>query len=157
MECYEGAKMIKTFRGQIVDGGQDTIVLHTNDGSMGYRIVKFDIFPRRPGGTSHVESVVQIFKVSQDTIPTANSIVDFSDNTLVAAAYLTDDINNSSGPLQIVMFEQEIFNQDIYVTHTDEAGTAKINYYIELEQVKLDLNENTVATLKNIKNEANIL
>jgi len=156
MECYEGATMIKTFRGLIGDGEQDTIVLHTNDGSMGYRIVKFDIFPHRPGGTSHVESVVQIFKVSQDTIAAANSIVDFSDNTLVAAAYLTDDVNNASGPLQIVMFEQERFNQDIYVTHTDEAGTAKVNYYIELEQIRLDLSESTVATLKDIRNTATI-
>jgi len=146
--------MIKTFRGLIADGAQDTIVLHTNDGSTGYRIVKFDIFPNRPGGTSHVESIVQIFKVPQTTLATANSIVDFSDQTLVAAAYLTDDVNNASGPLQIVMFEQEIFNQDIYITHTDEAGSAKVNYYIELEQVRLDINANTVATLKDMRNTA---
>ena len=29
-----------------------------------------------------------------------------------------------------------------------------VNYYIELEQIKLDLNENTVATLKDIRNIA---
>jgi len=29
------------------------------------------------------------------------------------------------------------------------------NYYLELEQFKLDLNENTVATLKNIRNIKN--
>ena len=27
-----------------------------------------------------------------------------------------------------------------------------VNYYVELEQMKLDLNENTVATLKDIRN-----
>ena len=160
MECYEGATMIKTFRGLIADGTQDTILLHTNDGATGYRIIKFEIFPNRPGTTSHVESVMQIFKVDQTkaggTIPAANSIVDFSDNTLVAAAYLTDDVNNSSGPLQVVIFDQEIFNQDIYITHTDEGGSAAANYYLELEQVKLDLGANTVATLKDIRNELRI-
>ena len=40
---------IKTFRGLIEDGGQDTIVLHTNTGSMGYRIVKFELFAEEPG------------------------------------------------------------------------------------------------------------
>jgi len=41
------------------------------------------------------------------------------------------------------------FNQDVYVTAaTDES----INYYIEMEQVKLALDENTVATLKDIRN-----
>ena len=32
----------------------------------------------------------------------------------------------------------------------DETGL--VNYYIELEQMKLDLSENTVATLKDIRN-----
>ena len=35
--------MIKSFRGLIASGTQDTIVLHTNDGSMGYRIKRLNI------------------------------------------------------------------------------------------------------------------
>ena len=47
------------------------------------------------------------------------------------------------------------FNQDIYITHTNlHADAGPVNYYIELEQIKLDLNENTVATLKDIRNQA---
>ena len=44
---------IKTFRGLLADGGQDTIVLHTNDGSTGYRIVKFQLMPDAPGTVEH--------------------------------------------------------------------------------------------------------
>ena len=44
------------------------------------------------------------------------------------------------------------FNQDIYVTHEDTVGSQPCNYYIELEVVKLALDENTVATLKDIRN-----
>ena len=44
------------------------------------------------------------------------------------------------------------FNQDVYVTFKKTAGTSPTNYYIELEQVKLALDENTVATLKDIRN-----
>ena len=51
------------------------------------------------------------------------------------------------------IFDNMTFNQDIYVTYKDDETAGKfINYYIELEQVKLDLNENTVATLKDIRN-----
>ena len=50
------------------------------------------------------------------------------------------------------VFDKEIFNQDIYLTHDENLGSLAVNYYIELEQVKLDLNENTVATLKDIRN-----
>jgi len=45
-----------------------------------------------------------------------------------------------------------VVNQDIYITHIDTNGAIPCNYYIELEQVKLDLSENTVATLKDIRN-----
>ena len=152
MECYEGATMIKTFRGLIADGAQDTIVLHTNDGSTGYRIVKFQIFAEHPG-TSNYENVVKIYKVSQASI---NDDVDFSDNTLLAVAYLESrslsDVGHSQN--QMVIFDNEIFNQDIYVTHKDADTGAKCNYYMELEQVKLDINANTVATLKDMRNKA---
>ena len=149
MECYEGATMIKTFRGLIVDEGQDTIVLHTNDGSVGYRIVKFQIMQHEAGIKSQ-ESVVKIFKIKQTSI---DGTVDFSDNTLLAAAYggWRIDANAADTPGPII-FEQEIFNQDIYITHKDVNTGELCNYYLELEQVKLDLSESTVATLKNLKN-----
>jgi len=157
MECYEGATMIKTFRGLIADGNQDTIVLHTNDGSTGYRIVKFQIFPQRPG-TVDVEGTIMIWKVSQTTISTTTANVDFSSQTLLGAAYMAEGSGADQGPLIAqVIFDQEIFNQDIYVTYTSTRTSGvddSMNYYIELEQVKLDINSNTVATLKDMRNTA---
>jgi len=143
---------IKTFRGLIADGSQDTIVLHTNDGSTGYRIVKFQIFPWRPGEADS-EHVLKIYKISQSTI---DHVVDFSDNTLLAAAYYQDDVSEQLVSSLDVVFDQEIFNQDIYVTSKALIESNPTNYYIELEQIKLDLSENTVATLKDIRNAARI-
>jgi len=135
----------------MVDGAEDTIVLHTNDGSTGYRIVKFQLFPYKPGwGES--ESLVQIFKVSQTGIPTTEATTDFSNNVLLAAALFTNTAATAAAST-VSIFDQEIFNQDIYVTHTQQSGADPVNYYLELEQVKLDLNENTVATLKDIRNK----
>ena len=45
----------------------DTISLHTNTGSTGYRIIKFDIFPVDPFKDDY-ESMVQIFKIPQTFI-----------------------------------------------------------------------------------------
>jgi hypothetical protein len=140
---------IKTFRGLIKDNGQDTISLHTNDGSMGYRIVKFQMFPNNPG-TQSGEFVMKIYKVEQTTV---DQVIDFSDQTLLAASYYTDQNAPSTTPGEIVtVFDQEVFNQDIYITHIDTDGSESSNYYIELEQIKLDMNQNTVATLKDIRN-----
>jgi len=143
---------IKSFRGVLADGGQETIRLHTNNGSTGYRIVKFQVMTTEPGEHQH-ESTVKIYKIEQSTI---DNTVNFSDNTLLGVAVW--ESGNAPGgqdalwiPL-ITIFDKEIFNQDIYVTHSETDGSNPINYYIELEQVKLDLNENTVATLKDIRN-----
>ena len=143
--------MIKTFRGLIVDAGQDTIVLHTNDGSTGYRIAKFQIIPGQP--FQDQESVVSIWKVEQTTVAAASPLIDMSDQTLLGVGIYKQAASGSAVAFtDVVIFDQEIFNQDIYVTHTDHSGSQTCNYYIELEQVKLDLGENTVATLKDIRN-----
>jgi len=140
---------IKTFRGLIANGTQDTIVLHTNDGSTGYRIVKFQIMVTEPGEQSS-EHTLKIFSVSQTTI---NNTLDFSDQTLLGAGWL--GFGASTGPTNIIVtiFDNMVFNQDIYITCSDASGGVKpCNYYLELEQVKLDLGENTVATLRDIRN-----
>jgi len=140
--------MIKSFRGLIADGIQDTIVLHTNDGSMGYRIVKLEIMGAAPVGTD-AEYVIKVYKVEQSMPLVDKDLVNFSDNTLLAAGVWT----NRDAPTkfyQATIFDQEIFNQDIYVTVDASAGS--LNYYIELEQMTLASDENTVATLKDIRN-----
>jgi len=150
--------MIKTFRGLIADGAQDTINLHTNDGKTGYKITKFELIGNNPQAGNQ-ESVVKIYKVKQPEIGSstppvfADGLIDFSDNTLLGVGvfknYGAVDYNINDQ----VIFDQEIFNQDIYVTHTDAAGSnLACNYYIELEQMPLDLNESTVATLQSIRN-----
>tara|TARA_R110001583_G_C5607259_1_gene405002 strand:+ start:248 stop:682 length:435 start_codon:yes stop_codon:yes gene_type:complete len=140
--------MIKTFRGQMADGSIDTIVLHTNTGATGYRIIKFELFPNAPG-TSTVEGLVKIYKESQTVV---DNTVDFSDQRLLAAAYYIDQDNPQYSASLISLFDKEIFNQDIYLTYIDSDSATPMNYYIELEQVKLSLDQNTVATLKDIRN-----
>ena len=81
MECYEGAKMIKTFRGLIANGAQDTINLHTNDGSTGYRIVKFQTIGKNLTGEAN-ESVMQIWQ-SEPPAALSKALVDFSSTILL--------------------------------------------------------------------------
>jgi|TARA_R110002072_G_scaffold285240_1_gene449842 hypothetical protein len=141
---------IRSFRGLIADATQDPVSLHTINGSQGYRIVRFDLMPYEPGGSTQ-ESVVKIFSVPQTGTPTAT--MDFSDQTLLGAAFMALSDSHVYPVKDIVFFDKMVFNQDIYITHQNTGGTTTpINYYIELELVTLDLNENTVATLKDIRN-----
>jgi len=144
--------MIKTFRGSMANGTQDTILLHTNDGKTGYRIVKFQVTSVTPVN-ENAESIFQIFKKEQASVSTGPAVVDFSNNTLLGIGIWTANTNSATeGPSMHIIFDREIFNQDIFITYTDELGTIGGNYYLELEQMALDLSESTVTTLKDIRN-----
>ena len=142
---------IKSFRGLIADGGVDRISLSTNNGATGYKIVKFQLMGHNPGDNSlgSYEHVVQIFKIPQTT---ASATVNFSDNTLLAAGLCFGNTSPQFNDTTSILFDNEVFNQDIYITHVDEDAATPVNYYIELEVVKLALDANTVATLKDIRN-----
>ena len=142
--------MIKTFRGILDDGGQDRIRLSTKKGKIGYKIVKFEGFPNLPA-TVDFESLLQIFKVKQTSVATATPTVDFADGNLLAALYYTGMASTYNANSHMVMFEQEIFNQDIYITHTEAVGTFKFNYYLELEVFDMTDNAAAVSTLRDIR------
>jgi len=141
---------IISYRGLIASGIQDTINLHTNDGKTGYKIIKFEVFPGDPG-SEHYEATLKIYKVLQTTV---NNNVDFSDLTLLAAAYYQDDNAKHYMSSKDIIFDNETFNQDIYVTYIGTDGAlAAMNYYIELEQIDLTEDQALVAIVKNLRNE----
>jgi hypothetical protein len=149
MECYEGATMIKTYRGTIGNQEQDHIRLKTNKGDIGYRIVKFEIIDTAPG-TGNLELVVKIYKLKQSSV---DASVNFTDGDLLGVGFWQYNASNPtySTPYNII-FDREIFNQDIYITNRDISLNAKAcNYYLELEQVKLNENESTMATLQSLR------
>ena len=149
--------VVKSFRGRLADGGQDRISLGTIKGKVGYRIAKFEIMPQAPGTTDY-ESGVMIWKAIQTTVSAATLDIDFGNSKLLAAAYMLV----AAGPTQgnnssTTIFDNEIFNQNIYVTHTNVEGSGvagNMNYYIELEQFILASDEATVATLRDIRTQS---
>lgn len=140
---------IKSFRARLEDGDTLHIRLSTNTGLTGYQIKKLELFPTEPG-VNIAENVVKIFsKDTEGAAPTGT--VTFDDPLLLASAYLSNNNQPVYGNDLITVFDNMKFNQDIYVTHKDNATGTAVNVYIELEQVKLDLNEATVATLKDMR------
>mgnify|MGYP003659849407 FL=1 len=139
---------IKTYRGLLANNSIHEINLRTNTGKIGYRITKFQIIGNAPG-TAEVEAIVQVFK----SLPTAtSSLINFSDMDLLAAAEHREfaAAEDMSSP-QVIIFDREVFNQNIYVTYKAAAGTMSMNFYLELEQIKLNDNESTMATLQSIR------
>jgi len=143
---------ILSYRGLLEHAGQDTILLSTKQGEKGYRIRKFQTITAEPG-TSSSELVTQIWSVEQTTISSPTTI-DFSNQQLLGIAYNALSANLQG--YQNILFGNTIFNQDIYITNVDNlsGGNDSVNYYLELEVIPLNEMEATVATLKDIRNNA---
>ena len=140
--------MIKTFRGILPDNTQNRIRLSTKKGKIGYRIVKFQVIAYDMPGTA-MESVCSVFKVKQTgTMPL---IIDFADGNLLATAYFSGGASTSISLDEVIIFDQEVFNQDIYITHNDAQNAGALNYYLELEVMTLSDNAAAVSTLRDIR------
>jgi len=138
--------VVKTFRGQLADGGQDRIRLSTIKGKVGYKIIKFQIIGAEPG-EQNAEHTVKIYKSSQSTI---DNTINFTDSDLLAVAFYQDAHDVYQDSIQII-FDQEMFNQDIYITAEDTRGSQPINYYLELEVIPLDDAGAEYTTLKDMR------
>ena len=139
--------MIKTFRGILADGGQNKIRLSTKKGKIGYRIEKLQVMGQAPGATSQ-ESIVKILKVKQSTI---DGNIDFADGNLLAAAIWFNKSSVDFPVSEQIIFDREIFNQDIYITHSEVDSTEACNYYLELETINMTDNAAAVSTLRDIR------
>jgi hypothetical protein len=145
--------VIKTYKGQLPMGEQEKIHLSTNDGLTGYRISKFQVISKTPG-VSNVEMIGQIFLTDQTGNITAD--INFENSDLLAVSTYFGD-QSTKVLNDYIIFDKETFNQDIFVNITDAGGnTVPCNYYIELEQFKLDLNTSTYHTLKNIRSRTQV-
>ena len=138
-----------SYRGTLPPGEQDIIKLQTNTGKTGYKITKFQIISTTPGAANS-ELIGQIFKKDQTGSVTAT--VDFSNNNLLAVSYNMDNQAVSVPYSETVIFDNQTFNQDIFINITDASGaTVPGNYYIELERMTLTDLEATFLTLQNIR------
>jgi len=135
---------IKSFRGKLVHGEQDTIHLSGGDAETGYRIHRFDLMLTDP--EANVDLCVKIYSVKQTSV---DAIVDFSDDTLLAAGMLWSSASQIYPHDKQIVFDQDVFNQDIYITNFDEQfNTGAVNYYLELEEVKMSNPEAAVVNYK---------
>ena len=138
-----------SYRGKLDIGLQDRIRLKTNTGKTGYKITKFQIISTEPMAQAS-EAIAKITKT--DKTGSIAPTVHFTDSDLLAVATYSET-NSQNYPLtEIIIFDNEVVNQDIFINITDAAGaTTPFNYYIELETMSLSEIETTMLTLKSIR------
>ena len=140
--------VVKTFRALLADGGQDHIRLSTIKGKVGYRIVKFQVIQTEPG-QDNVESTMKLYTSEQTSV---DNTVNFSDPDLLGVSYYSEGADYAAGWIAVV-FDNVIFNQDIYITHSDLGENKSANYYIELETIELSDQGAEYTTIKDIRTQ----
>jgi len=138
--------VVKTFRGLLADNAVDRIRLQTIKGKVGYKIVKFQVIGGAPG-VANYEAITTISKVSF----TPATTIDFTDSDVLAAAFYSGNASAFNYPTsQVIIFDNEIFNQDIYIGLNDLQNNT-MNYYLELEVIPLDDAGAEYTTLKDMR------
>jgi len=138
-----------SYRGTIDIGTEQRISLATIKGQVGYKITKFQVLSTTPGATAAVEYVGKITKVKD---PNIGPVVKFTDADLLAVVYYQDNDSSAYPDSKTIIFDNEKFNQDIFVNVTDAgSGSIPANYYIELETMDLSEVETTMLTLKSLR------
>ena len=140
-----------SYRGQLDIGLQDRIRLKTINGKTAYKISKFQIISSLPGNAgANEEMIAQIFKTDQTS--SISPVVNFTNSNLLAVAYQETVVGAQEGLTTTIIFDNEKFNQDIFISVTDASGgSTPVNYYIELESMPISDLEATQLTLKSIK------
>ena len=137
-----------SYKGTLAIGQEDRISLSTIQGKVGYKITKFQIIGTTPG-QANAEYVGKITKVKD---PNIGPTVKFTDSDLLAIAYYQDNEGSDKSMSKIIIFDNEMFNQDIFVNITDASGgTVPCNYYFELQTINLSELETTMLTLKSLR------
>jgi hypothetical protein len=138
-----------SFKGKLNIGTQDRLKLSTIKGKIGYKINKLQIISTTPGTVSE-EIIVKIYKSDQGT--SISPTVDLSDSDILAAVYYTNRTDTLLTGENAIIMDNEVFNQDIYVTaDSANSSTVPTSYYIELESMSLSDIESTQLTLKNLR------
>ena len=141
-----------SFKGSLAEGLEEKIKLSTLNGKRGYKIIKFETMNSAPGAGSY-ETITKVYSKTQGS---GSTTVDFTEGDLIAVNYIEDGgaVTNGPASTQTMIFDNEVFNQDIFVTTASTQGTNPTNYYIELETVALTDIQATQLTLKNLRNIA---
>ena len=131
---YKGTGQMHSFRGLLAAGGQDKIRIEGATGEIAWRITKLAIMLNTPGVGGGTETTVKIYREEQTSV---DAIVDFTDAEVLGAAYISEQDSADSPPGVIIVFDNTLFSRNIWITAAATDGAHKINYYIELEEVKV--------------------
>jgi len=129
---YKGTGKMHSFRGFLAHGDQHKIRIQGSVGTIAWRITKFQVMLQDTN--ENAENTVKVYREEQTSV---DINVNFEDDELLAAAMYWSSVGQSTVHEANVIFDNNLFVRNIWITNADNNTTAPLNYYIELEEVKV--------------------
>jgi len=133
---YKGTGQTHSFRGLLADGKQDRIRIEGATGEIAWRITKFQVMSNAPKSSDHV-GIIKVWRESQATAAITATTINFNDDELLGCALWREGNALTETQTATIVFDNALFVRNIYVTATDADGNVGMNYYLELEKVKV--------------------
>jgi hypothetical protein len=133
---YKGTGKIHSFRGLLADGEHHKIRIQGPIGDRAWRISKFQIMSNAPKTADHV-GITKIWREEPATAAITATTIDFTDSRLLACGLWREGNLLTEGQTSVVIFDNALFVRNVWVSATDADGSVGMNYYIELEEVKV--------------------
>jgi len=133
---YKGTGQMHSFRGLLADGAQDKIRIQGATGEIAWRITKFQVMSNSPVSGDHV-GITKIWREEQATAAITATTIDFDNDELLGCALWTQGNLLTEPQSATIIFDNALFVRNIWVTAVDIDASIGINYYIELEEVKV--------------------
>jgi len=133
---YKGTGKVHSFRGLIPSGEETKIRIEGAVGAIAWRIVKFELMGYKPGDGSE-GSYECIAKIARNPVASVSGTVDFTDANILAVGLCFSNTGPHYSEQVYTVFDNDLFNRNIFVSQIDIDAARSLNYYIELEEVKL--------------------
>jgi hypothetical protein len=130
---YKGTGKMHSFRGLLADGDQRKIRIQGPVGAIAWRITKFQVIGSAPGAANYEATTT----ISREEITTPLATINLEDDNILGVAFYSGNAASFNYPTsQVIIFDNALFVRNIWVS-LDDLQSNSMNYYIELEEVKV--------------------
>jgi len=133
---YKGTGKVHSFKGLLADGQHRKIGIQGSVGSIAWRITKFQTMTNAPKTSDHV-GITKLWREEPTSASITATTIDFDEDKLLACSLWREGNLLTEMQTTTVIFDNALFVRNLWVSTVDADGSVGMNYYIELEEVKL--------------------
>jgi len=133
---YKNTGRVHSFKGLLTDGEHREISIEGSVGAIAWRIRKFQTMSNAPKTADHV-GITKVWREEPDAGAISAITIDFDDNKLLGCSLWREGNALTEMQTVTVVFDNALFVRNLWVSTVDADASVGMNYYIELEEVKV--------------------